>query len=124
MLILALVTDLFFVSRIQEAAKSFGVEVEWLTAAETDAEFVARLERTQPALIILDLNTSLPWPHWIPAAKGKYVTKRIPWLAFGAHVNVRRLRAARHIGADKVVPKSEFDSELRSQLKHLTEQTK
>jgi hypothetical protein len=63
-------------------------------------------------LIILDLNSSIPWPEWLPAAKANPTLATVPWLAFGSHMNPRRLAAARHAGADKVVPKSQFSSEL------------
>jgi len=122
--ILGIISDLYFVSRLKEAAAGRGLEVDWLEEAETETEFVKRLEKSEPALIVLDLNTGLPWPHWIPAAKTNFATKKIPWLAFGAHLNIRRLRAARQIGADKVVPKSQFDTGLREFLTEITEPPK
>lgn len=114
--ILGIISDLYFVSRLKEAAGARGLEVDWLDEAETEAEFVKRLEKSEPALIVLDLNTGLPWPNWIPAAKANFATRKIPWLAFGSHLNIRRLRAARKIGADKVVPKSELAEELEHAL--------
>jgi hypothetical protein len=122
--ILGVIRDLYFVSRLQEAAKAFGSEVDWLDAPETDADFLLRLETSRPALIVLDLNSGLPWPHWLPAAKAKATTADIPWLAFGSHMNPRRLAAARHASADLVVPKSEFDAKLRELLAQLTNPSK
>jgi CheY-like chemotaxis protein len=117
--LLGIISDLYFVSRLQEAAKAFACEVDWLDAPETEAEFVRRLEKNRPSLIVLDLNTGLPWPHWLPLAKANPTTAGIPWLAFGSHMNPRRLAAARHAGADHVVPKSQFDAELRKSLGQL-----
>ncbi len=122
--ILGIISDLYFVSRLKEAAAARGLEVDWLDMTETEAEFVQRLEKTEPVLIVLDLNTSLPWPHWIPAAKASFATKNIPWLAFGSHLNIRRLRAARKIGADEVVPKSELAEELEKALASLAGRSK
>jgi hypothetical protein len=73
-------------------------------------------------LIVLDLNSALPWPEWLPAAKADGHLKVIPWLAFGSHMNPRRLAAARHAGADKVVPKSQFATELDETLTRLAKQ--
>ncbi len=70
------------------------------------------LAHAPPVLIVLDLNSALPWAEWLPAAKTTFATRGIPWLAFGSHMNPRRLKAARHSGADKVVPKSEFSADL------------
>jgi CheY-like chemotaxis protein len=110
--IFGLATDLFFAPTIDNAASALGYRVRWLEAYKPTAEFVAELIANPPALIILDLNTSLPWPEWLPAAKADPATKDIPWLVFGSHMNPRRLAAARHAGAEKVVPKSQFTAEL------------
>lgn len=111
-LIYGLATDLFFAPTIDNAAKALGFETRWLDAYRTAPDFIAELQRNQPALIILDLNSWLPWPEWLPAAKAEPATVNIPWLVFGSHMNPRRLAAARHAGADKVVPKSQFTAEL------------
>jgi len=77
------------------------------------------LAESTPRLVVLDLNSALPWAEWLPAAKSDPRTRQIPWLAFGSHMNPRRLKAARHSGADKVVPKSEFSAELRALMQDL-----
>ncbi len=115
-MILALISDLFFVSRVQTAAQAAGLQFEALDRYKTAPEFLKLLHQRNPVLIVLDLNSALPWPEWLPAAKGDNQTRRIPWLAFGSHMNPRRLKAARHAGADKVVPKSEFAQELQNRL--------
>lgn len=115
-IVLALISDLFFVSRVQSAAKNAGLTCESLDVYKTAAEFMDGLHSHPPALIVLDLNSSLPWPEWLPAAKADPKTAPIPWLAFGSHMNPRRLAAARHAGADKVIPKSRLDEELVEML--------
>lgn len=120
-IVLALVSDLFFASRVQSAAKNAGLTYESLDVYKTAAEFMDGLHSHPPALIVLDLNSSLPWPEWLPAAKADPRSASIPWLAFGSHMNPRRLAAARHAGADKVVPKSQFAEELTKALKAATE---
>jgi CheY-like chemotaxis protein len=110
--ILALATDLFFAPTIDNAGSAQGYSVRWVESYKPTEDFVAELQASPPALIILDLNTSLPWPEWLPAAKQDLATKDIPWLVFGSHMNPRRLAAARRAGAEKVVPKSQFTAEL------------
>jgi hypothetical protein len=81
---------------------------------------LADLQADPPALIVLDLNTSLPWPEWLPAAKADAALGAVPWLAFGSHMNPRRLAAARHAGADRVVPKSQFAETLQDELSQVS----
>lgn len=114
--VLAIGSDMFFMPQIEAAAKAAGLAFEWLDAALTDEDFVAKLSAQPTALVVLDLNTSLPWPHWLPAAKARAATAGVPWLAFGSHLNPRRLAAARHAGAHKAVPKSQFAAALQEML--------
>ncbi|MGB9612139.1 MAG: response regulator, partial [Bryobacteraceae bacterium] len=51
--ILAAVDDLFFVVKINDAAKRSGFEVEFLKSAQ---EILDRARQETPALIIVDLN--------------------------------------------------------------------
>lgn len=111
-MILGLATDLFFAPTIEQAAKVLGYSTHWIDSYQAAPEFLKILNEQQPALIILDLNSSVPWSEWLPAAKADEHARDIPWLAFGSHMNPRRLAAARHAGADKVVPKSQFSAEL------------
>jgi hypothetical protein len=114
--VLAIGSDLFFMPQIEAAAKQAGLAFEWLDQPLTELEFIEKLTAAPTALVVLDLNTSLPWPHWLPAAKAAAATRGVPWLAFGSHMNPRRLAAARHAGAEKVVPKSQFAEALTAQL--------
>jgi len=115
--ILGLATDLFFQPAIGSAVAELGYESLWLSEYRTATEFIQLLRTEKPALIILDLNSALPWIEWLPAAKADPVTSQIPWLAFGSHMKPRRLAAARRAGADKVVPKSQFSAELTDLMK-------
>jgi len=110
--ILALISDLFFISRAETAAHQAGYSVKSLDSYRTVSEFLELLRTNPPALIVLDLNSALPWAEWLPAAKSDPLTGAVPWLAFGSHMNPKRLAAARRAGADRVVPKSQFTEEL------------
>jgi CheY-like chemotaxis protein len=110
--ILALISDLFFIPRVQSVANELGHSFSWVDTYKTTPEFLNILQERQADLIVLDLNSPIPWAEWLPAAKASPFSAHIPWLVFGSHMNPRRLAAARHAGADKVVPKSQFSSEL------------
>jgi hypothetical protein len=114
--VLALGSDLYFVPQIQSAAEAAGFSFAWLDSYRPTQELLADLRADPPALIVLDLNTSLPWPEWLPAAKADPALAAVPWLVFGSHMNPRRLAAARHAGADRVVPKSQFAAALQEEL--------
>lgn len=106
--------------QIEAAAKQAGFAFEWIDAYRPTAELLAALRAAPPALIVLDLNTSLPWPEWLPAAKADADLAGVPWLVFGSHMNPRRLAAARHAGADRVVPKSQFAVALQEELSRVS----
>ena len=61
-MILALISDLFFVARVQSAAQAAGLQFESLDSYKTAPEFVGLLRQSKPALIVFDLNSALPWP--------------------------------------------------------------
>jgi DNA-binding NarL/FixJ family response regulator len=117
--ILGLASDLFFAPKIDAAAIALGYSTNWVTEYRSVAEFLQVLQTDPPALVILDVNSSLPWIEWLPAAKVNAATSSIPWLVFGSHMNPRRLAAARRAGADKVVPKSQFNAELTELIQAL-----
>lgn len=123
-ILLGLVTDLFFVPRIGQAAQANGLSAKWVDTYLTVDDFMRLLDTEQPAIIVLDLNSPLPWAEWLPAAKEKYATRRIPWLVYGSHMDPRRLKAARHAGAEKVVPRSEFSEKLPELIKTLIDNKK
>lgn len=118
--VLAFGSDLYFVPQIQSAAQAAGFSFDWIDAYQPTGELLAALHKDPPALIVLDLNTSLPWPEWLPAVKADANLAAVPWLVFGSHMNPRRLAAARHVGADRVVPKSQFAAALQEELSRVS----
>ena len=133
-LIIGFVADLFFTVKIENVARRLGYQVAWIGAAtdvtpvnETeragaqpgealtgrDGGLFERLTRTQPALLIFDLNNdAVPWQRWLAQIKSSPATRRIPVLCFGSHVETALFTAARERGADDVVAKSRFTSAL------------
>jgi CheY-like chemotaxis protein len=131
--ILAFVTDLFFASKIEAAAKTLDYDTEWIAPDEdllaldstttipdlaehvTGPGFVLleKITLLQPALLVFDLSDAVfPWRKWLPMIKSAPATRRIPVICFGSHVDSETLTAARSAGADLVLARSAFAKEL------------
>ena len=127
--IFAFVADLYFASRIEQAAAGLGFNVHWFEfGKEIDpgmfsipgrqlaehvvgpgAVLIEKLTDLQPALVIFDLNDNhIPWQSWIALIKSSPATRRIPVLCFGSHKDLEAFKAARSHGADAVVARSRF----------------
>ncbi len=122
--ILALISDLFFSSRVGSTLQALGYRVTLVEAADAYPEtafFSAALAADQTALVILDLNAPLPWADWLAAAKADPVTASIPWLAFGSHKETEKLAAAKRAGAERVVARSKFSAELPDLVRALVD---
>jgi CheY-like chemotaxis protein len=130
-LLVGFVADLMFMSQIERVTAQLGWRVEWVadsaefgkdsTSLESPGEpiygqsaaLVDSLSAWQPALIVIDLdNDAVPWRRWLPIIKSSPATRRLPVLAFGAHVNSEMLESARQRGADQVVGRSRFSSAM------------
>lgn len=132
-LIVAFVADLMFASKIESVAGQLNYRLRWIERAGQVAPFdpdippqqvaehlhgpgavlLDELTLDRPALIIFDLgNADIPWRRWIPLLKSVPSTRRIPVLCFGSHVDVTTMQAARSAGADAVLARSRFASDL------------
>jgi CheY-like chemotaxis protein len=103
--ILAVVSDLMFTVKIQDAAKRAGAQIVFV------ASHLRALEKLQekPALVILDLNFDLAEPiGLIPQIKAA----GIPSLGYLSHVQTELKRKADEAGCDSVVARSVFSSKL------------
>ncbi len=104
--ILLFVPDLFFSTKIEDAARRLGYQTESVTA---DADFDALLAEKQPALAILTFErTGDAWQRLAAAAHRAGVKV----LAFGSHMNVQAFKRARELGCDEVVANSRLSGEL------------
>jgi len=104
-IILVIITDLMFQSRVQEQARAQGYNV--VVAESTDAAYSAIA--TRPSIVVLDLHADgIDWRGAVALAK----ERRVPVLAFGRHTEAQLLRSAREAGCDRVVPRSTFVEEL------------
>jgi CheY-like chemotaxis protein len=115
--ILAMVDDLFFVSKIQETARKLNVKVEF---TKTDKEILERIEangQEKPSLIIIDLNSVSAKPlTTIPKLKAK-LKKETSILGFVSHVQGDLKVKAQEAGCDAVMPRSAFSQNLPQLLR-------
>jgi predicted metal-dependent hydrolase len=129
-LILGFVADLIFAVKIEGAAVGLGYQVHWvehagqilplLPAADPlepldgpAGALIDYISQRQPSLLIFDLgNPAIPWRAWLPLLKSSPATRRIPLLCYGSHVDATALADARRSGADAVLARSRFASDL------------
>lgn len=110
-LVIAVVPDLLFATRITETARTAGIELEHVPLAE----LAARVARRRPGRVIVDLT--------VPDAAATIAALRsMPGFAdltitgFYPHVDDALRRAALAAGATHVLPRSAFATKLEEVL--------
>ena len=112
--IVAVLTDLMFLVKIQEAAKQTGVAV---TAVKSRPDALKHA-RNNPAVLILDLNLASAEPlELIADMKSDSELNKIPLLGFVSHVHADLIQAAREKGCDTVLARSAFSQNLPAILR-------
>jgi ActR/RegA family two-component response regulator len=112
--VLAVVSDLFFSAKINEAAKHAGVKLEYVT---TEKDLLHKA-RSNPALIIFDLNFDAAQPlNLIGKLKADAELKHISLLGYLSHVQTDLKRRAEATGCDMVMARSAFSMDLPEILK-------
>jgi CheY-like chemotaxis protein len=111
---LAVLSDLMFTVKIQEAAKRAGLDVIFVKSRE-DALKQARLD---PAVMIIDLNgTGVDAVELISTLKGDPETSQIDLIGYVSHVQADLKQAAQEKGCDTVIARSAFSQNLPTILK-------
>ncbi len=112
--ILLLCDDLFFTSRVAVAADAHGMG---LKVARDSAAFATLARSESPTLALIDLgNPGLSIQELLTSLRTTCATMpRV--VAYGAHVDVAGLRAAREAGCDLVLPRSAFVEQLPQKVK-------
>lgn len=107
--VIALVDDLMFLSRIREAARATGVELQ---AVRGGPQLLAAV-RDGARLVLVDADSQrLPWRAAVETLRGEPAAPPIPVVAFVSHVNADHAAAARAAGASRVLARSAFVAEL------------
>src|SRR5207244_2475306 len=110
LMILAILDDLMFTSKIKTAASQLGVPVSF---SRSSAAAIDEMRKSSPSLVILDLNNPRTDPLGIVAAmKGDAALASIPILGYVSHVQGDVIDAARRAGVDEVLARSAFTMRL------------
>ncbi len=109
-MILAVVDDLFFLSRIRTTAASLGAP---LVVARSVEEAVDQARRARPSRLLLDLNSrAVDALSLIRRFKDEPALSGVPIVGFVSHVQKDTIAAARAAGIDDVLARSAFVSRL------------
>jgi len=100
-------TDLFFGVRVRQVSQELGFA---FATVKTTAAFFARLADLgeEAALGLIDIGAQVDWPA---TTEGMAATTT-PVLAFGPHMDVEGLRAAKVAGVTRVFSNGEFSREM------------
>lgn len=112
--ILAVLDDLLFTVKINDLAKRSGLQAEFL---KSEHDVLARAKE-HPALIIIDLNAhSVHAVDIIEKLKASEETRAVSVVAFVSHVQGELKQKAQEAGADMVLARSAFSTNLPAILK-------
>jgi PleD family two-component response regulator len=109
-MILAVLDDLMFTSKIKTTASQLGVAVAFARSADAA---LAEMRKSPPSLVILDLNNPRTTPLAIVAAmKADAALAGIPTVGYASHVQTDVIEAARQAGVGQVLARSAFTQQL------------
>jgi PleD family two-component response regulator len=112
--VVAVVDDMFFVSKIRATGKALGMILKFPRTADA---FRAIMNDEPPVLIIVDLHNKRMNPFDLASEiKGDERLKKIPLLGFFSHVQAELQRRAREVGYDEILPRSLFARDLANIL--------
>ena len=114
-MILAVLDDLMFSSKIKTAATHLGVP---LTFARSSAAALAEMRKSAPSLVIFDLNNPRTDPlGTVAAMHADPALAAIPTVGYVSHVDTEVINAARQAGLTEVLARSAFTMQLPEILK-------
>ena len=118
-MIIAVVDDLFFASKIRGTAEQLGVSVRF---AKTADEALAAAQAEMPRLIIVDLHSQrCDAIELAKRLKADENLRTVSLVGFFSHVQTDLQRKAEEAGFDQLMPRSAFANSL-SKILLLTEE--
>ena len=109
-MILAVVDDMFFKSKIRAVAEAVGTEISFPRNQEA---LLQKAREAKPQLIIVDLHNQKIEPASLANdLKSDEELRAIPLLGFFSHVQTELQRSAVAAGFDQVIPRSVFARDL------------
>ena len=117
-MILAVLDDLMFSSKIKTAANGLGVDLRFSRSVDGAIE---TMRKNPTTLVILDLNNDRIGPLAIVAAmKQDPALASIPTVGYASHVQTDVINAARQAGVGEVLARSAFVQQLSDILTRQT----
>src|SRR5471032_2757082 len=109
-MILAVVDDLMFSSKIKTAANQLGVDLRFSRSVDGALD---TMRKNQTTMVIFDLNNERIGPLAIVAAmKQDPALASIPTVGYASHVQTDVINAARQAGVGEVLARSAFVQQL------------
>jgi PleD family two-component response regulator len=109
-MILAVVDDLMFSSKIKTAANQLGVDLRFSRSADGALE---TMRKTPTTLVVFDLNNPrLDALAIVAAMRADPALASIATLGFASHVQTDVINAARQAGVGEVLARSAFTQQL------------
>jgi CheY-like chemotaxis protein len=109
--ILVAVNDIFFYTKLRDALKPQGYQLE---RARSQQEVPDKAARVLPAAVVLDMNDpGLDGLKALEAIRADARFKDLPVLAFANHEEVGTWQQAKQLGVTKIVSRNEFSSRTR-----------
>ena len=113
-MILAVLDDLMFTSKIKTTASQLGVPIAFARSADGA---LAEMRKAAPSLVVFDLNNTRINPVAIVAAmKADPALAGVRTVGYASHVQVDVINAARQAGVDEVMARSAFAQNLAAVL--------
>ncbi len=108
--IVAILDDMFFASKLREAAKSSGVDIEFIK--EPDGIVEALISKA-PSAVIIDLNSKkIDTLRLIRDMKANEILKGVHTIGYLPHVEKGLMKEALDAGYDIVLPRSWFSAHV------------
>ncbi len=113
-IVISVVDDMFFASKIRAVAEAAGVEISFPRSQEA---VISKARETKPGLIVADLHNQRIDPIALAQAlKSDEELRNIRLLGFFSHVETELRRNALDAGFDEVIPRSVFARDLEGLL--------
>ena len=110
LVILAVVDDLMFTSKIKTTAGRLGVPVAFARSRDAALD---QMRKDAPSLVIFDLNSARTDPlGTVAAMRRDPALAAIPTVGFVSHVQTDLIEAARRAGVGEVMARSAFTARL------------
>jgi len=108
--IIAVVDDMFFASKIRAVAEAVGAEISFPRSREA---LIEKARAAKPRMILIDLHNERLEPVALATdLKADEELREVPLVGFFSHVQTELQRNALAAGFDQVLPRSVFARDL------------